>query len=142
MGQAGAKDGRIVKTGVKLVFGERKDFAEIELGPVGIKSKVFVGTGWGLLLARAGEETFAAAEKVIADFGGEVGWDFGVGLDSEIADTFSGVEGAIGSKSTCRAGDDAFVAAGAGLRDRFIGVEGQIGNQLSQKNLRAETRID
>ena len=84
------------KTGVEFIFGEVEELIQINVGTVGMENKLLVGTGRGILLIWAGKQTFATAEEVISDFGREVGGNIGVGLDSQIADTFSGVERAIG----------------------------------------------
>ena len=81
---------------MEFIFGEVENLIQIKVGTVRVKNKLLVGTGRRFLLIRTGEQAFAAAEEVIADFGGEVGGNIGVGLDSQIADTFSGVERAIG----------------------------------------------
>ena len=84
------------EAGVEFIFGEVENLIQIKVGTVGMENKLLVGTGRGILLIRTGKQTFAAAEKVIADFGGEVSGNIGAGLDSQIADTFRGVEGTIG----------------------------------------------
>ena len=84
------------KADEEFIFGEVENLIQINVGTVGMENKLLVGTGWGILLIRAGKQTFAAAEEMIADFGDEVRWNIGVGLDSQIADTFGGIERAIG----------------------------------------------
>ena len=96
MGQAGAENRGMGEAGVEFIFGKVENLIQIKVGTVGMKNKLLVGTGRRILLIWAGKQTFAAAEEVISDFGGEVSRNIGVGLDSQIAYTFSGVEGAIG----------------------------------------------
>ena len=84
------------KADEEFIFGEVENLIQINVGTVGMENKLLVGTEWGFLLIWTGKQTFAAAKEVIADFGGEVSWNIGVGLDSQIADTFGGVEGTIG----------------------------------------------
>jgi len=83
------------KADVEFIFGEVENLIQIKVGTVGMENKLLVGTVWCILLIRTDKQAFAAAKEMIAYFGGEVSGNIGVGLDSQIADTFGGVERAI-----------------------------------------------
>ena len=44
MGQAGAQYGGMSETGLKFIFGEVEKLIQINVGTVGMKNKLFVGT--------------------------------------------------------------------------------------------------
>ena len=54
--------------------------------------KFLVGASRRFLLVRTGQQTFGTAKEVIANLRRQLRGHIGIGLDSQIADTFSGVE--------------------------------------------------
>lgn len=107
-----------------------------------VVGELAVSAGWCVLVIRADEQTFATAEKTIADFWRDIGWDFVRGFDCQVADTPGGVKEAIGAKRPRWAGFDAFVAFGAGFFDVFIADKREICNQLAEEDLGADAGID
>jgi hypothetical protein len=69
MSQPGAQDGGVREAGLEFIFGEVNNLLQIKERPVGVKNKLLVGAGRGILLIRTSEQALGAAEEMIADFG-------------------------------------------------------------------------
>lgn len=76
----------------------------------GVEFEIFVFALGGVLVIRAGEDTFVASEDAVVNFIGEVGRNIAFIFDCEIADTSVGVELVVRLQGTCRTGISTFAA--------------------------------
>ena len=92
MWQAWSKNRRTGKFNLELLLGKVQKLIQIQFSPVGMMDKPLVGASRRFLLVRTSHQTFGTAKEVIANLRRQLRRYIGIGLDSKIADTFSGVE--------------------------------------------------